>query len=118
MNALAREYPNIIQQVIQERPTGVSSLGFGSNQGFRALASDWPRQKSPRIASDLDINRIKVDCLSSSNELLRNTTLLLLINVAENNPILQKIIVFENCFEILLNVALSEGGIDNSPGLY
>ena len=83
-----------------------------------ALASDWPRQKSPRIASDLDINRIKVDCLSSSNELLRNTTLLLLINVAENNPILQKIIVFENCFEILLNVALSEGGIDNSPGLY
>ena len=59
----------------------------------------------------------KVDCLSSSNELLRNTTLLLLINVAENNPILQKIIVFENCFEILLNVALSEGGIDNSPGL-
>ena len=60
----------------------------------------------------------KVDCLSSSNELLRNTTLLLLINVAENNPILQKIIVFENCFEILLNVALSEGGIDNSPGMY
>ena len=59
-----------------------------------------------------------MDCLSSSNELLRNTTLLLLINVAENNPILQKIIVFENCFEILLNVALSEGGIDNSPGLY
>ena len=29
LNALAREYPNIIQQVIQERPTGVSSLGFG-----------------------------------------------------------------------------------------
>ena len=31
LNALAREYPNIIQQVIQERPTGVSSLGFDSN---------------------------------------------------------------------------------------
>ena len=70
------------------------------------------------MRADSELNRIKVDCLSSSNELLRNTTLLLLINVAENNPILQKIIVFENCFEILLNVALSEGGIDNSPGLY
>ena len=34
LNALAREYPNIIQQVIQERPTGVSSLGFGSNHVF------------------------------------------------------------------------------------
>ena len=113
MNALAREYPNIIQQVIQERPTGVSSLGFGSNQGFRALAPDWSKFSTRKC-----LNRIKVDCLSSSNELLRNTTLLLLINVAENNPILQKIIVFENCFEILLNVALSEGGIDNSPGLY
>ena len=29
--------------------------------------------------------------------------------IAENNPILQKIIVFENCFDILLNIALSEG---------
>ena len=75
------------------------------------------QDKNPHRPYDLDINRVKVDCLSSSNELLRNTTLLLLINVAENNPILQKIIVFENCFEILLNVALSEGGIDNSPGI-
>ena len=51
----------------------------------------------------------------SQNELLRNATLLLIIAIAENCPILQKIIVFENCFDILLNIALSEGGIYNSP---
>ena len=50
-----------------------------------------------------------VDCLNSQNELLRNATLLLIIAIAENNPILQKIIVFENCFDILINIALSEG---------
>ena len=80
--ALARENPTPMQTVIQERPTGVSSL---------------------------------VDCLNSQNELLRNATLLLIIAIAENCPILQKIIVFENCFDILLNIALSEGGIYNSP---
>ena len=87
-----------------------------------ALPPNWSKVSTRGFGSEMfsgpELNRIKVDCLSSSNELLRNTTLLLLINVAENNPILQKIIVFENCFEILLNVALSEGGIDNSPGLY
>ena len=51
-----------------------------------------------------------VDGLSSSNEVLRNASLLLLIAVSESNPILQKIIAFENGFEILLNVAGSEGG--------
>ena len=82
LTALARESPVVFQQVIQERPTGVSQM---------------------------------VDCLSSQNELIRNNSLLLLIAVAENSPILQKIIVFENCFEILLRVSLTEGGIYNSP---
>ena len=50
LNALAREYPNIIQQVIQERPTGVSSLGFGSNQGLQLwhlIGQDKNPQGSP-----------------------------------------------------------------------
>ena len=56
-----------------------------------------------------------VDGITDSNEILRNGSLLLLIAVAENNPILQKIIAFENGFEIALNVAASEGGIDGGP---
>ena len=76
LTALARESPAEIQQVIQERPTGVSQL---------------------------------VDGVTSQNEILRNASLLLLISVAENNPILQKIIAFENGFEIALNVAAAEG---------
>ena len=50
-----------------------------------------------------------VDGVTSQNEILRNASLLLLISVAENNPILQKIIAFENGFEIALNVAAAEG---------
>ena len=56
-----------------------------------------------------------MDGLTDSNEVLRNASLLLLIAVAENNAILQKIIAFENGFEIALNVAASEGGIDGGP---
>ena len=82
LSGLARESPAEIQQVIQERPTGVSQL---------------------------------VDGLTNPNEVLRNASLLLLIAVAENNAILQKIIAFENGFEIALNVAASEGGIDGGP---
>jgi len=80
-----------------------------------AVARNYPVEVQNVIQEKPGGSSMLVDGIGSANELLRNECLLLLIAVAENNQILQKIIAFENTFEIALNVAGAEGGIDGGP---
>ncbi|KNC86382.1 hypothetical protein SARC_01477 [Sphaeroforma arctica JP610] len=54
-----------------------------------------------------------MDLLTESREILRNEALLLLIQLTTSNPNVQKIVVFENAFDRLLDIVRDEG---NSEG--
>lgn len=66
------------------------------------------------LKSPMGISRI-MDLLSGSNEVIRNDTLLLLLELTRSNSQIQKIVAFENAFERLMAIitdeGLSDGGI-------
>jgi hypothetical protein len=55
-----------------------------------------------------------MDLLRDEREAVRNESLLLLSDLTQQHPDLQKILAFEGIFESLLHVVQEEGGVDGS----
>ena len=63
------------------------------------------------LSSHLGVSRL-MDVLVDSREVLRNDSLLLLIQLTKGNANLQKIVAFENCFDKLVDILQTEGYSD------
>eukprot|EP01134_Creolimax_fragrantissima_P005204 CFRG5204T1 len=63
------------------------------------------------LADPRGVSRL-MDLLDESREILRNEALLLLIQLTMSNPNVQKIVVFENAFDRLLDIIRDEGYSD------
>jgi hypothetical protein len=63
------------------------------------------------LSSATGISRLVVS-LNDNREAVRNETLLVLIALTDGNPEIQKLVAFENAFEILFAIIEQEGGVD------
>lgn len=63
------------------------------------------------LISPMAVSRL-MDLLLDSREVIRNDSLLLLIELVKGNANIQKIVAFENAFDRLFDVICNEGGID------
>ncbi|XP_076327390.1 general vesicular transport factor p115 isoform X1 [Tachypleus tridentatus] len=63
------------------------------------------------LVSPMGVSRL-MDLLSDSREVIRNDTLLLLVNLTKGNANIQKIVAFENAFDKLLDIIAEEGYSD------
>ncbi len=76
------------------------------------LLLNKPREMQELIlSSQLGVSRL-MDVLVDTREVLRNDTLLLLIQLTKGNANLQKIVAFENCFDKLADIIETEGHVD------
>ncbi len=76
------------------------------------LLLNKPREMQEMIlSSQLGVSRL-MDVLVDTREVLRNDTLLLLIQLTKGNANLQKIVAFENCFDKLADIIETEGHTD------
>ncbi len=76
------------------------------------LLLNKPREMQELIlASQLGVSRL-MDVLVDTREVLRNDSLLLLIQLTKGNANLQKIVAFENCFDKLADIIETEGYSD------
>ncbi|KJE89305.1 vesicle docking protein [Capsaspora owczarzaki ATCC 30864] len=60
------------------------------------------------LAAPMGISRL-MDLLKDSRESIRNEALLLLVQLTRSNQAIQKIVTFENAFELLLDIMEEEG---------
>lgn len=63
------------------------------------------------LSSATGISRLVVS-LNDNREAVRNETLLVLIALTDGNPEIQKLVAFENAFEVLFAIIEQEGGVD------
>ncbi|OMJ20673.1 General vesicular transport factor [Smittium culicis] len=62
------------------------------------------------LVSPVGVGKL-VDLLSDTTEIIRNEGVQLLILMTEKNSEIQKILAFENTFEILFSIIIEEGGV-------
>ncbi|CAB4064348.1 General vesicular transport factor p115 [Lepeophtheirus salmonis] len=76
------------------------------------LLQNRPREMQDIILlSHMGVSRF-MDVLADTREVLRNDALILLFHLTQGNANLQKIVAFENCFDILLDILCIEGYSD------
>ncbi|XP_022085188.1 general vesicular transport factor p115-like [Acanthaster planci] len=63
------------------------------------------------LVSPMGVSKL-MDLLSDSREVIRNDGLLLLTALTKGNANIQKIVAFENAFDLLLRIIMEEGGSD------
>lgn len=60
------------------------------------------------MSEPVGISRL-MDLLSDARDVIRNEGLLLLINLTKANAAIQKIVAFENAFDLAMDIIKSEG---------
>jgi hypothetical protein len=60
------------------------------------------------LTSPMGISRL-MDLLSDSREIIRNESVLVLLNLTRGNAQIQKIVAFENAYDHLLDIMVAEG---------
>jgi hypothetical protein len=63
------------------------------------------------LSSATGISRLVIS-LNDNREAVRNETLLVLIALTNGNPEIQKLVAFENAFEVLFAIIEQEGAVD------
>ncbi|KAF5291451.1 hypothetical protein FQR65_LT01762 [Abscondita terminalis] len=77
-----------------------------------SLLSNKPKDIQDIIlVSPMGVSKL-MDILADSREVIRNDTLLLLIQLTKGNANIQKIVAFENAFDRLFDVIKEEGWVD------
>jgi hypothetical protein len=89
LSNLLKARPTIIQKCLLSSALGISRLVASLNDNREAVRNGISIHICPKIE-----------------------TLLVLIGLTEGNPEIQKLVAFENAFEILLDVMEQEGGVD------
>lgn len=90
-------------------------LRFTSIQLLTSLAQTLPAQLQASImASPSGVTKI-LQLLSDEREVIRNEGILLLSRLVSSHADLQKVVAFQGAFELLLQIAVDEGGAWDGP---
>ena len=91
----------LLSNLIKARPTVIQKYLLSSAVGIsRLVASLNDNREAVRNGNDPTFN------------LLMPETLLVLIGLTDGNPEIQKLVAFENAFELLFAIVEQEGGVD------